>query len=177
MRHRATTKNEIKRSDHKRERAAVRQVLDGGHLREARSSSWNDPMDKVPILDDTPQGGHPHKDRAHHCKRNAGGPHVVESWPVVPSQTWRYDEEKGWVCEQVPWWRRPYHPPYRCINCHKGFYRIPRRGAVVKVPEPRLRPSSNQKNEVKDDHYDLYNIRARLLGLACRCKECNEVNS
>lgn len=174
MRHRATSKTEDKRLDHKRERAATRQVLDGGHLNEAHGTSWSHPLDKVPLLDDTPQVGHRSKSG---CKRNKGGLHILEAWPRVPSVLHRWDEEGGtWIHETLPWWRRPYHPPYRCSKCHKGFYRVPKRGAVMKSLEPRT-PSPNRENEVKDDHYDLYNIRSRLLGLSCRCKECNEANS
>lgn len=180
MRHRATSKGEDKRLDHKRERAATRQVLDGGHLNEAHGTSWSHPLDKVPILDDTPQIGHRSKGSATHCKRNKGGPHIIEAWPRPSLMVNRYDEESGkFVRTQLPWWQRPYHPPYRCSKCGKGFYRIPKRGAVMKPVETRVRRISlaNWENEVKDDHHDLYNIRSRLLDLPCQCKECNEANS
>jgi hypothetical protein len=62
-----------RRMDHKRERAAVRQVLDGGKARQSPNDSWAYRPEPVPIPDDAPSTG---CKKTRGCKRNKGGDHA-----------------------------------------------------------------------------------------------------
>jgi hypothetical protein len=173
---RSRNRTEDKRYGHKQARQQTRVALEQERVPHiARGINWSSSVEQPPLPDASTGPPRPKKGG---CKRNKYGPHVIEPWPRAPLSVRVFNKDTRrfeWV--PTPYWCRPYHPPYRCANCGKGFYSIPRRGTVMK-PGRLVGPSlSNYENEKQDEHFDLYNIRCRLLGLACRCNECNSVLS
>lgn len=162
-----------KRIGHKKARQATRRVLENEHVEGRVQSMHYSTRVEQPPVPDTPVG--PPKPKKGGCKRNKYGPHVIEAWPREPMMRRRWDDERGeFVYEPTPYWLRPYHAPYRCANCGKGFYSIPKRNAVMKQSSGSgLRFPDRETS----DHYDTYNIKMRLLGLDCRCDDCNSVIS
>lgn len=65
-----------KREDHKKERAATRQVLDGGHFHNIRSDSWSHRIEQAPLPDDAIVTS---KKKKGGCKKSHGGLHVAET--------------------------------------------------------------------------------------------------
>lgn len=148
------SRKEDRRLDHKTERAAVRQVLDGGHVRQPHSGNWGYRPEPIVLPDEAFVSDK--KKHSKGCKRNKYGPHIIERWFISPSR---------------PWYLQ--HPPYRCQKCGKGFYSIPKRNAIWAASGTRVF-NYNLENEIRGSHYDLYNIRCRLLDLPCQCKDCQE---
>ncbi len=96
MSHRKQTSHHVdRRLDHKKERAAVRQVLDGGHVRQPQLTNWSSPNEPIPVIDDTM----PHKAHKTGCPKNHGGLHEP-----VPNWGWRSGAE------------------HVCKYCNKSFY-------------------------------------------------------
>lgn len=121
--------------------------------------------DRVPVMD-APSNGPRRGGKG--CKRNKGGNHVIVSWPSEPTYKLVLNEETGrYKPELIPW---RYHPPYRCEKCGKGFYSIPKRRAVAKSSAQVAQREAEDLNP--RDHWSLFNIRLRLLGLSCRCQDC-----
>lgn len=169
MPHKRSVRKEINRIEHKQARAAERQALEGGHHRVVQGMGWGTRIPQPPLLDEHRKL--PGKKKG--CKRNKGGAHTVEHWPSAP--TWEYvwdDERNCYVQQAISWSRRSYHPPYRCSKCGKGFYRVPK-NSEPRAARPQGTYTVNWENEVREDHWDLYNIRTRLLDLPCRCRTCN----
>lgn len=175
---RSRSRTENKRHGHKQARQSTRHVLeDGGNPKTAHGIHWSSSVEQPPLNDEATLA--PPRNKKKGCKRNKYGPHTIVAWPSESAYEAVWDEEKGWTYKRKPYWPR-YHSPYRCEACGKGFYRIPKRHALLKSHpssevDPRtVKPShSNYENLVRADHYDLYNIRSRLLGLPCYCKNCN----
>lgn len=169
---RSRNRTENKRYGHKQARQATRHVLeDGGNPRMAHGAHWSPTIEQPPLNDEAVMGPPPPKKQG--CKRNKYGPHIIQNWPTAPTYMRVLNpetEKMEW--QTIPYWRRSYHPPYRCKVCKKGFYKIPRNAVQ---DQSAIRTSMNNwENEVQDDHWDLWNIRARLLGIACRCVDCRE---
>jgi hypothetical protein len=80
MPHKRVSKQLNKRLDHKQDRAAVRQVLDGGYARQPRHSSWSSPVEPVPVPDDAPSTG---ARKRKGCPKNKGGDHAPRLKRVV----------------------------------------------------------------------------------------------
>ena len=164
------SRKDMKVQDHRKVRRAEKQALDGGHVRDV----WASRLPLTPIVDDVM----PYRSKKKGCKRNKGGKREIELWPqTVPAFTTVWNEEKQRV-ETVwtPWWQRRRHPDYRCRKCHKGFYSLPRDGKRVDTQEIErtLMSASNPTPEDLADHWSIYNIKIRLLGLTCKCPGCND---
>jgi hypothetical protein len=67
-----TTRHVDQRIGHKQERAAVRQVLAGGHVRQPQLMHWSSSVDPIPVIDDVMPHRSGHKDG---CPKNHGGEH------------------------------------------------------------------------------------------------------
>jgi hypothetical protein len=174
---RSRNRTEDKRLGHKKSRQATRRVLENDRVEGRVESMHYSTRVEQPPVPDAPVG--PPKPKKGGCKRNKYDPHVIAPWPSEPlyRQVWDSEAKKF---KRVWNSGRRYHPPYRCILCGKGYYRVPKRNAVLKsanYPQNMYRSLSNLENEVCEDHYDLWNIRARLLGIDCRCTDCNSVLS
>lgn len=160
-----TSNRENKRIDHKRARMAEKQAEQGGTVRTVHGMHWSTKMPQ-PSLPEEPAR---HPSRKGGCKRNKGGPHVIVAWPTHDLYQHVYNPETRRFEFRRRWGR--YHPSYRCERCGKGFYRVPKNTKAKTTT--RVIDRTPCENEVKSDHWDLYNIRMRLLGLGCRCKSCN----
>jgi hypothetical protein len=173
---RSRNRTEDKRFGHKKARQATRRVLENNRVEGRVDSMHYSTRVEQPPVPDAPVGGPRPKKGG--CKRNKYDPHVIEAWASDPVQERVFNEDtKRFEWRAIPWTRRRYHPPYRCILCGKGFYTVPKRNAIRKsanYSQSLYRRLSNLENEVCEDHYDLWNIRARLLDLDCRCNDCKE---
>jgi hypothetical protein len=158
---RATSRKEIKRLDHKKARAAERQVLSGGHHRSPRALSWSDKLPQPPILD-APSNGKVRSKK--NCPKNKGGAH----YPVHAKR-----RQQGYR-DGEPFYGWSYRSSkVVCLHCNKDMWRY--RGPVNPHPTPaRIIDRREEAWMVSTvDHYDRFNIRMRLLGLSCRCLACN----
>lgn len=74
------SRKEDRRIDAKKDRAAVRQSLGGGHPTQPQHMHWGSKAEPVPVLDETPRrSGRPRKG----CPKRKGGKHV----PIRTSYT------------------------------------------------------------------------------------------
>lgn len=140
-----TSRAENKRIDHKKARAAERQVLDGGYSRTVHGMNWGTSVPQPSILDDGQPGSRPRKkNKRKWCKGQVG-------------------KEHKWVAATKYYGSTPYAIT-RCERCRKQVW-----GRVESVPnDPWASLGSSAIN-----HWSSVNIWRRLAGKYCLCEKCD----
>lgn len=109
-----TSKQIGRRIEHKQDRAAVRQALDGGHVRQSPNDRWNHRPSRTPIVDDRM----PAKGRRAGCKKSPNGKHTAVYNERRRKVTYGYGDHK-YTTYAIG------SPEHVCMYCgkHKHGYR------------------------------------------------------
>lgn len=112
MPHKRTSKQENRRIDHKKDRAAVRSILGGGHPTQPQHMNWSSKAEPIPVMDDRM----PAKGRRGRCKRSPNGKHTAVYNHGRRSVSYGSGDYK---------WTRFIGPEHVCMYCgkHKHGYR------------------------------------------------------